>query len=137
MQDVYKRQDEAGSIYGYKLTGSYQFDGQTTYYGPGHNSVLYDNGEWFLVHHTRDTVGGYATLHVRRMYWNEDGWPMVMPERYAGEELQTLSAELIAGTWDYISIGDNTNSMLNSHKLRLDADMTLEYSCLLYTSRCV
>ncbi len=120
-------EDEAGSIYGYKLTGSYQFDGQTTYYGPGHNSVLYDNGEWFLVHHTRDTVGGYATLHVRMMYWNEDGWPIVMPERYAGEELETLSAELIAGTWDYISIGDNTNSMLNSHKLRLDSDMTLEY----------
>lgn len=120
-------EDESGNIYGYKLTGSYQFDSQTTYYGPGHNSVLYDNGEWFLVHHTRNTVDGYATLHVRRMYWNSDGWPIVMPERYSGEELQTLSKDIIAGTWDYISIGDNTNSMLHSHKLVLNSDMTLEY----------
>ena len=120
-------EEEAGNLYGYKLTGSYQFDDQTTYYGPGHNSVLNDNGEWFLVHHTRETVGGYATLHVRRMYWNEDGWPIVMPERYAGEELQTLSKELICGTWDYISIGDNTNAMLRSKKLILNSDMTLTY----------
>lgn len=118
-------EDEAGNLYGYKLTGSYQFDDQTTYYGPGHNSVLNDNGEWFLVHHTRETVGGYATLHVRRMYWNEDGWPAVMPERYAGEELQALSKDLICGTWDYISIGDNTNALLHSQKLILNSDMTL------------
>lgn len=120
-------ESEAGNIYGYKLIGSYQFSGQTTYYAPGHNSVLNDDGEWYLVHHTRVTNGGYATLHVRKMYWNEQGWPVVMPERYSGEQLQPLSEDIITGTWDYISIGDNTNAMLKSKTMTLNSDRSLKY----------
>ena len=111
-------------IFGYKLMGSYQFEGETTYFGPGHNSVLYDNGEWYLVHHTRVTNGGLATLHVRKMLWTDSGWPIVSPERYAGEEEQALDAKAVEGEWDFISIGDNTNAMLMSDKLTLYDDGT-------------
>ena len=121
-------ESEANNTYGYKLIGSYQFPMGTTYYGPGHNSVLHDGDNWYLVHHVRTVKGGYATLNVRPMYWNADGWPVVTPERYQDGESgdgNKLSADNIAGQWDYISIGDNTNAMLTSKKLVLNADKTL------------
>ena len=119
---------EANNTYGYKLIGSYQFPMGTTYYGPGHNSVLHDGDNWYLVHHVRTVKGGYATLNVRPMYWNADGWPVVTPERYQDADSgdgNKLSADNIAGQWDYISIGDNTNAMLTSKKLVLNSDKTL------------
>ena len=114
----------AGRIFGYKLMGSYQFKGETTYYAPGHNSVLNDNGDWYLVHHTRVTNGGYATLHVRKMLWTEDGWPIVSPERYAGEKIQDIPAEAVKGTWELVNIGENTKDMVFSKTLALNEDGT-------------
>ncbi len=123
-------ESEANNTYGYKLIGSYQFPMGTTYYGPGHNSVLHDGDKWFLVHHIRTVKGGYATLNVRPMFWNEDGWPVVTPERYqANENISVLSympSAAIAGQWDYISIGDNANAMLTSKKLILNSDRTAQ-----------
>lgn len=116
--------ENANKIYGYKLMGSYQFEGETTYYAPGHNSVLNDNGTWYLVHHTRVTTGGYATLHVRKLLWTEDGWPIVSPERYAGETEQDIEPSLINGEWNMIDIGTNTKDMMFSKKLTLNSDNT-------------
>lgn len=110
-------ESESKNTYGYKLMGSYQFPNGKTNYGPGHNSVLNDNGRWYLVHHIREVKNGYATLNVREMTWNDDGWPVVTPERYQGIYFNTLSC--LAGEWDFISIGDNTNSKLASQKLVL------------------
>ena len=118
--------ENAGRIFGYKLMGSYQFEGETTYYGPGHNSVLTDDGEWYLVHHTRVTNGGYATLHVRKMLWTEDGWPIVSPERYAGEQIQDVDADAVKGVWDFVNIGENTKDMVFSKKLSLNEDGSAE-----------
>lgn len=114
-------ESESKNTYGYKLMGSYQFPNGKTNYGPGHNSVLNDNGTWYLVHHMREVKNGYATLNVRDMTWNDDGWPVVTPERYQGSELTGVPylSGYIAGEWDFISIGDNTNSKLASQKLVL------------------
>ncbi|MGN0106325.1 MAG: family 43 glycosylhydrolase [Hominilimicola sp.] len=111
-------ESEANNTYGYKLMGSWQFPFGTTNYGPGHNSVLHDDdGTWYLVHHLRNVKGGFATLNVREMLWNETGWPVVTPERYNGETKTTAS--LVPGQWNVISIGDNTNAMLTSKPLNL------------------
>lgn len=115
-------ESEARNTYGYKLMGSYQFPNGTNYYGPGHNSVLKDGDNWYLVHHIRTVKGGYATLNIREMMWNEDGWPVVTPERYQGKT--TTNLNLISGQWDYISIGNNTNAMQTSQKLILNGDFT-------------
>lgn len=117
-------ESEAGNTYGYKLIGSYQFPFGTNYYGPGHNSVLNNDGKWYLVHHVRTVKNGYATLNVRPIIWNEDGWPMTTPERYQGDNNSSFDASNIAGQWDFISIGDNTNALLSSSKLTLDSDKT-------------
>lgn len=119
-------ESEAKNTYGYKLIGSYQFPFGTTNYGPGHNSILFD-GRWYLVHHMRNVKGGYATLNVREMLWNEDGWPVVMPERYQNNRLFECGYTSLCGQWDFISIGDNTNSMLTSQKLILNHDRTAIY----------
>lgn len=120
--------ENANKIFGYKLMGSYQFKGETTYYAPGHNSVLNDDGDWYLVHHTRVSNGGYATLHVRKMLWTEDGWPIVSPERYAGEKIQDIPAEAVKGTWEFVDIGENTKDMVFSKQLILNEDGTAELS---------
>lgn len=119
-------ESEARNTYGYKLMGSWQFPLAVTNYGPGHNSVLHDDdGAWYLVHHLRNVKGGFATLNVREMVWNEDGWPIVTPERYEGNKSDIVSAN-IPGQWNYISIGDNTNAMLTSKKLFLNSDNTVQ-----------
>jgi arabinan endo-1,5-alpha-L-arabinosidase len=114
--------ENQNNIYGYKLMGSYQFPDETTYYAPGHNSVLNDDGEWYLVHHCRVTNGGYATLHVRKMLWTEDGWPIVSPERYSGERVQDIDAQSVVGAWNYMDIGRNTKDMVFSQELELYED---------------
>ncbi len=58
--------------------------------GPGHNSILSDNGKDYLVYHTYDADSrGMPVLQIRPLSWTEDGWPV------AGELLEglTLSEE--------------------------------------------
>ena len=45
--------------------------------GPGHQDVV---GDW-LVHHAYDTErGGKPHLHIKRLSWSEDGWPVIPQE---------------------------------------------------------
>ncbi|WP_054707006.1 hypothetical protein [Bacillus sp. JCM 19041] len=69
-----------------KLLGGYQFSNGTGWLAPGHNSIFEEKGVFFLVHHARmlkkpDTF----CMHIRRLIWTSDGWPLVSIERYAGE----------------------------------------------------
>ena len=123
--DVDRFDAEDNTPTGYKLMGSWQFPNGNTYYGPGHCSVLNDNGHWYLVHHQRTVKGGIATLNVRYMVWN-DGWPVVMPERHTKDSWHVNNSSLL-GHWDIIHIGENTNAMLTSEQLVLNSDGTAVY----------
>lgn len=122
--DVDRFDAEDNTAVGYKLMGSWQFPNGNTYYGPGHCSVLYDDGSWYLVHHQRTVKGGMATLNVRQMDW-DNGWPIVYPERYNG--VLHTAPNGFNGTWDIIHIGENTNTMLTSEQLILNNDGTAVY----------
>jgi arabinan endo-1,5-alpha-L-arabinosidase len=46
--------------------------------GPGHNSVLEVDGDWWLVHHFYDGASdGAPTLGIQPLGWDDEGWPMV------------------------------------------------------------
>ena len=84
--------------YGVKLLGGYCFENvasdanqfRLAYRSPGHNSAFYDaeTGRYFLVFHTRFAGSGESfKVRVHQMAMNEEGWPVVLPQRYAGETI--------------------------------------------------
>ena len=96
--------------YGVKLMGGYRFDAAQTdvnqhvtgYRSPGHNSAYYDpqTGAYYLVFHTRFAGAGEThSVRVHRMTMNEDGWPVVSPLRYAGEDGAPIPAENCPGLY--------------------------------------
>ena len=67
------------------LTYAYRFNGHPGWAGVGHCGVIRDQGRYFMFHQGRLAPDNLMmVLHVREMFWNSDGWPVVSPERYAG-----------------------------------------------------
>ncbi|SDZ48146.1 arabinan endo-1,5-alpha-L-arabinosidase [Evansella caseinilytica] len=95
---AYRPADEVGN----KLLAGYCFQ-NGGWKAPGHNSILEENGEYFIVHHARmleqDDI---FCLHIRRLLWTDDGWPLVSPERYAGERMEDIPEKEIAGSWEVV-----------------------------------
>ncbi|MFD0698241.1 arabinan endo-1,5-alpha-L-arabinosidase [Paenibacillus sp. GCM10027628] len=109
----------AGEI-GNKLIGGYSFSQGEGWIAPGHNSVLQDGGSTYMVHHARgETRTSWPYLHVRQMLWTKDGWPVVSPERYAGEKVQPIPKASIAGTWERIYHEKATNGRVKAKPLTL------------------
>lgn len=126
------------SAYGIKMMGNFLFpreigeSGTGIGYGyasPGHNSVLYDErtGKYFLVFHTRfPQKGELHELRVHQMFLNRDGWFVVAPERYAGENLQTVKASQVAGDYKFVNHGlAYSGDIVKSVNIRLNKDNTI------------
>ncbi|MBC2606726.1 glycoside hydrolase family 43 protein [Pelagicoccus albus] len=101
---------------GLKLAGGWQFnavDGEanqspTGYLSPGHNSVMKDpaSGKWFNFFHTRFVDRGEAhEVRVHQLFFNEDGWPVMAPHRYAGETQGSYSVADVSGSYKVINHG--------------------------------
>lgn len=43
-------------------------------------------------------------LHIRQVFFTEEGWPVVSPERYAGSKSRKFSAADLAGEWEVIRV---------------------------------
>ena len=93
--------------HGPMIIAPYQFTGHGGWQGTSHVSVFDDgNDQYYMAHQARPSVNSYyMDLHVRKLFWTADGWPVASPERYAWEGNATVSKDSIAGTWDYISLG--------------------------------
>lgn len=88
------------------ILAPYQFIGHGGWQGTGHCAVFEDGGQYYMAHQGRPGVNSYyMVLHVRKMYWMENGWPVVSPERYAAVEASPVTVEEIAGTWERIVLG--------------------------------
>lgn len=123
--------------YGVKLMGGYCFENiesdvnqfRLAYRSPGHNSAYYDEetGRYYLVFHTRFAGSGESfKVRVHQMYMNADGWPVVMPQRYAGEQRQTPRAGDQAGLYKVILHGRDINRTEHTSRLiTLHADGTV------------
>ena len=120
---------------GYMIACGYAFHEGTQYMAPGHNSVLRDfDGEWYLVHHIREKNfkgGEPSTMHVRKMYWSQDGWPLASPEIYSGEKLTSLSEKDIVGHYERIRLTPTTPQGIQvSTAMELRADHTACFGVL-------
>ena len=78
---------------------------------PGHCSVAADGDRLWLCHHTRTKTlpGWWFAMQIRPMFLSRDGWPLVMPMSYQGEDL-TPAAEVPEGEYNLILHGTDSNA---------------------------
>ncbi|WP_411348688.1 LamG-like jellyroll fold domain-containing protein [Paenibacillus sp. WLX2291] len=130
--------DADSSQYGNKLIGNFMFGSKPGdpgygenfgYVSPGHNSVYTDakTGQLFLVFHSRFPGRGEEhEVRVHQMYMNKDGWPVVSPYRYAGEQLSKVSDKMIVGDYQFVDHGNDTSAVIKSaQSIRLNEDHTV------------
>lgn len=120
MTDVDDFENRVGTM----VACGYRFDDSQGWMAPGHNSVLRDfDGKWYLVHHVRLHDFEHIDVfrqQVRRILWSSDGWPLVSPEPYAGEEEQPVSTRDLLGHYEFIKLTPMVpQGVLNSVSLDL------------------
>ncbi|MBO3271775.1 arabinan endo-1,5-alpha-L-arabinosidase [Hymenobacter defluvii] len=99
-QDINLAQDN-----GPMILAPYQFSGHGGWQGTAHCGVFEDNGQYYMAHQGRPGVDPYfMDLHVRKIFWTPSGWPVVSPERYAGEDNSTVAQADILGEWEQITL---------------------------------
>jgi len=91
------------------LTAPYRFQNHKGWQGMAHCTCFDDgHGNYYLASQGRPSSNpGMMDLCVRRMFFRADGWPVVSPERYAGEAEPQLSKSQIMGEYEVIRIVDN------------------------------
>ncbi len=117
---------------GNKLTGNYKFDGDIGYAALGHNSVIKKDGKYLAVYHARrydasatntNNVSSYHSLRTNQLFFNEEGWPVLAPNRYAKESLGKVTPTRAAGDYDIVVHTTNTTAtFVDSIRYTLTSD---------------
>jgi arabinan endo-1,5-alpha-L-arabinosidase len=91
------------------MIAPYKFENHGGWQGVSHCTVFDDgSGQYFIAHQGRPSVNKYyMDLHVRKLFWTENGWPVASPERYAWEDNSTVPKDSIAGNWERIVLNYN------------------------------
>lgn len=98
------------------VTHPYKFSNSYGWVGISHCAVFNDgNGNWFYSSQGRlpENVPGVnesnAVMmgHVRSIRWTEDGWPLVMPERYGAVPQVPITEGELIGDWEMIQMSSN------------------------------
>lgn len=150
----YHGNDLNGNSYGLKIANSYCFKAGKPYAeitenwtydgfrGPGHGVPFYeyDCKEYFFVHHIRDGAKENRTvtpgadnpvsyrmhyMMVRKMEFI-NGWPVLSPENYAGEEKyiqENVDPESLQGNWEWIFFDDRDNDVRYSFIKPLEKEL--------------
>lgn len=90
--------------HGPMILAPYQFQGHSGWQGVAHCSVFKDDaGQYYMAHQGRPGASKYSMdMHVRKIFWTQNGWPVVSPERYAWEDNATVAVDSIKGDWERI-----------------------------------
>lgn len=125
--------DRAIEPYGVKQMGNFLFERQlgepgigigTGYVSPGHNSVFTDEdtGQLFMFFHTRfPQRGEMHEIRVHQMFMNSEGWPVIAPYRYVGEQLRKINRQDVIGDYKYINHGkDISVDIVHSETITLE-----------------
>ncbi|MEJ8843599.1 arabinan endo-1,5-alpha-L-arabinosidase [Lacibacter sp. H375] len=123
--------------HGPMIIAPYKFAGHSGWQGVSHSTTFSDGtGNYFIAHQGRPGIDRfYMNMHVRKLFWTQDGWPVASPERYAWEKDSLISQADITGEWEQIVLGYNvvpgyaaeqTNpDFQNSVNLTINANGTL------------
>jgi arabinan endo-1,5-alpha-L-arabinosidase len=88
------------------IIAPYKFQGHSGWQGVAHCSVFEDNGQYYMAHQGRPGIDKfYMVMHVRKIFWMENGWPVVSPERYANTPQTAVSSADLAGDWEQLVLG--------------------------------
>ena len=112
------------------MTHPYKFGNDHGWVGISHCAVWDDgNDNWYYCSQGRypenyDTWAPNAIMlgHVRSIRWTKEGWPVVMPERYAAVPQTPITEEDIVGTWEHIDMGYNYGNQKASSDMVFSAD---------------
>ena len=116
------------------LTHPYKFNGSNGWVGISHCCVFDDGeGNWYFASQGRfpaDVLGINASNaimmgQVRSMRWTEDGWPVVMPERYGAVPQVEIEETELVGNWEHIDLSYSYGNQRTSTQLTLAADHTV------------
>ncbi len=116
------------------LTHPYKFTQGYGWVGISHCCIFDDGkGNWYYASQARFpvNVGGNAYSnaimmgHVRSILWSEDGWPMVMPERYGNVPKIAITEKELIGNWEHIDLSYSYNNQKKSNVMTLDANHTI------------
>jgi Beta-xylosidase len=95
------------------VTHPYKFANSTGWVGIAHCAIFDDGaGNWFYASQGRlpEGVSGINSSnavmmgHIRSIRWTEDGWPLVMPERYGAVPQVPVTEEELIGNWEHIPL---------------------------------
>nr|WP_321452892.1 glycoside hydrolase family 43 protein [uncultured Carboxylicivirga sp.] len=114
------------------VTHPYQFNNHSGWVGFSHNAVFQNEstGDWFYASQARLPEGTngnpYANAimmgHVHKIRWTEDGWPVIMPERYTAAPQETITEDELVGSWEHITLKFERSVMQKSVSLTLSAN---------------
>lgn len=110
------------------VTHPYKFNNSPGWVGFSHCTVFDDgNDNWFYSSQARfpaDYDGNEASNavmlgHVRSIVWTEDGWPLVMPERYGAVPQVAVAENELVGDWEFINLAYQYGIMQESSVITL------------------
>ena len=114
------------------ITHPYKFNNHSGWVGFSHCAVFQDtvSGQWYYCSQARlpaNTNGNaYSNAimmgHLRKILWTDDGWPVVLPERYAGVPQTMITDNDLVGNWEYINLAYSAGVQKTSTTLTLTAD---------------
>ena len=120
-----------------EVTAPYKFAGSEGWVGISHCGIFDDgNGNWFYASQGRFpvNVGGnqYSNAimmgHIRSIRWTEDGWPVVMPERYGAVPKVAITQSELVGEWELIQFNEFLNHQIAKNIIVVEVENMLEDS---------
>lgn len=89
------------------ILAPYAFEGHAGWQGVAHCAVFKgDNDQYYMAHQGRPQVDKFfMVMHVRKMEWTPEGWPLVLPERYANVPQSAIAHEDLVGAYDQVVQG--------------------------------
>ncbi|MDR3188288.1 MAG: arabinan endo-1,5-alpha-L-arabinosidase [Prevotellaceae bacterium] len=115
------------------LTHPYKFGNHSGWVGISHCCIFRgDDGSWYycsqgrLPENTNGNAYSNAIMmgHVRKIRWTDDGWPVVMPERYAAAPQTPITEEELVGAWENITLKYSYGKQQSAQALTLSASKT-------------